>query len=253
VAGVPTISPGESSSRAPSPGRALFWAAPLLALAVTHCGGKESHGQPAGDEASVGGASVAGASVGGASVAGASVAGASVAGASALGNAGQTSPSIDVGLIDSVGGYPPSECNAVGEISGSIILTSVADNPPTPEGGAISDGLYHLSKLEDFVGPGGGSRYPEHWRASLVVSTSTDVSAYLQFNWEEYDGELPTPVEQNETIVIAGTSYTYTVACTTARLGSESGTVSFTATRDQLIEISPRVDGITRVSTYTRD
>jgi hypothetical protein len=111
-----------------------------------------------------------------------------------------------------------------------------------------------LTKLEDFVGPAGQSRTGNHWHSSLIISQSTGVSADLQFRWFELSGELPLPIEQNETMVVTGNSYAYTVTCATVRGSAEPGSGFFTATTQELILFSaPNPNGVTRVLTYTRE
>jgi len=118
----------------PAPAPASVIAQPLLALALTHCGGKESHAEPA----------AAGASTGGAA------AGANTGGAAAGGSAGQVAVSFGGNLVVPVGGAPPSlDCNALDDTRSSVISTAIADDPPKPQGGTLSNGFYRLSKLED--------------------------------------------------------------------------------------------------------
>ena len=56
-------------------------------------------------------------------------------------------------------------------------------------------------------------------------------------------------------IVVTGTSYAYTVTCTTdtQEASTAPGSVSFTATMDQLIRFYPLTGGATRVETFERE
>ena len=88
-----------------------------------------------------------------------------------------------------------------------------------------------------------------------MIGASTGVSADLQISWLERGGELPLWIEQNQTIVVTGTSYAYTVTCTTdtQEVSTAPGSVSLTATMDQLIRIYPITGGATRVETFERE
>lgn len=176
-----------------------------------------------------------------------------------LGSAGLADLWLDGGIAMPAGGAPASladHCNALSYSPPRISWSVIADNPPAPKGGAISNGTYHLTKREDFVGPGGSSSTtPNSAGRALVISASTGVSADLQIGWRERGGELPLWIEQNQTIVVTGTSYAYTVTCTTdtREVSTSPGSVSFTATMDQLIRIYPITGGATRVETFERE
>ena len=176
-----------------------------------------------------------------------------------LGSAGLADHWLDAGIAIPDGGAPASladHCNGLSYSSPRITWSVIADNPPAPKGGAISNGTYHSTKREDFVGPGGSSSTtPNRPGLALVISASTGVSADLQISWQERGGELPLWSEQNQTIVVTGTSYAYTVTCTTdaQEVLTMPGSVPFTATMDQLIRFYPNTGGGTRVETFERE
>ena len=244
VAEVSTHQPSRKFEAGAFEGLALRLSLPLLALALTHCGGKERSGQP-----SSGGASVSGDSSAGSSTESESRAG------SAAGGAGLPSRPMDDGTLIDVGGAPASTptCNAL-QTNERASTTVIAEAPPKPEGGTLLNGLYHLTKREDFVGPTGDTnRSLRRAQATLAISASTGVSADVQLYWFEPFGELPLPVGQNETVVVTGTSYAYTVTCATPRGSTAPGEVPFTATADELLWIYPTNDGATRVETFQRE
>jgi hypothetical protein len=226
-------------------GLAVCVAALLLALAMTSCGGKANDRHTASGGESVGGESSTEPTANG--------------GSSVLGSAGLVDLGLGGGIAIPVGGAPaslPDQCNGLSYSPPRITWSVIADDPPTPKGGAISNGTYHLIKREDFVSPGGSSSaIPNSAGRALVISASTGVSADLQISWQERGGELPLWIEQNQTIVATGTSYAYTVTCTTdTQEGSTApGSVSFTATMDQLTRIYPITGGATRVETFERE
>ncbi|HEY0463235.1 MAG TPA: hypothetical protein VGC79_03455, partial [Polyangiaceae bacterium] len=115
------------------------------------------------------------------------------------------------------------------------------------------NGIYHLSNVEDYVAPGVmRSPLTSHRRSRIILSASTGLSAEMQINWMDVDGELPLPVEQNQSLLVTGTSYDYTVTCTTQRGSSAPGSLSFTANANELVQIHPDFEGVTRVETFTR-
>jgi len=219
---------------------AVYLATPLLALALTHCAGKASH-----DPTSNGGQNSAGTSSAGAPAGG---------GSSAVGGA---DPGLDGSIVVPIGdepASPPPQCNALERNTSPITRRIVADNPPEPQGGVISNGIYHLTEREDFVGPSGSSSVTsERAFAILAISASTGVTADLQISWRERGGELPLTVEQSQTIVVSGSAFAYTVTCSTELGYSDPGSLPFTATPDQLIWFHSYGDAITRVDTYTRE
>jgi hypothetical protein len=231
--------------------RGICVVAPLLVLAAARCGGNASNGQASlGGTSSMGGGSLT--ESGGASAAGAvsSAAGAVAGGsANALGSAGQIEIPIDAGNF----APGPSDCNSLSDATPAVILQVVANVAPTPEGGTIANGLYHLTQLQDFTGLGGASTEPAYRvEYALAVSASTSVGADLQTHWLVPSGELPIPVEQSATIAIRGTSYTYSTTCTTEPGSAEPGSMSFTASGDTLVRMYPIAGGVTRVETFTR-
>jgi len=152
---------------------------------------------------------------------------------------------------------PPSTCNALSVFAESAISTTTAADPPTPQGGTIANGVYHLTRIEDFVGATGRTNArPRPKLARLYISASTNFSADMQLTWLDDFGELPLPIEQNLTLVIAGTSYAYAVTCVTSRGLDAPGSTSFTASANELILIYPgasAASGGTRVETFTRE
>jgi len=219
---------------------ALRVAAPLLAFAVIHCGGQANRGEPAGAGASGGGAS--------------SIGGSPEGGASQFLSAGRSWMDEHEIVIPDGGAPDTYDCNALSDWPPAVSSTFSTGEPPTPQGGSISNGFYRLTKVEVFVGPDGDiSQYPDRLGATLAISASSNVGADLQLNWVWMMGELPRPVEQSQTIITAGTSYAYTVTCTTDRAATEPGSIAFTATTDELAWIVPQADGNTRVSTFTRE
>ena len=214
--------------------------APLLTLALTHCGGAASNG-PSPD----GGSSSAGESSSAFTAAG---------GSSGVGSGGQAGPSMQGSLImpDADAGTP--HCNELADSAPLVRASVVVDDPPTPQGGLIANGVYYLSKREDFVGlDARSSARPHTAQGSLVISGSTDVGAELQLRWMEVFGELPIPVSLNETVTIAGTSYIYTVTCGLPVASAASGSISFTATANELLWIYPDANGGTLVDTFQRE
>ncbi|HEY3256677.1 MAG TPA: hypothetical protein VGJ91_22120 [Polyangiaceae bacterium] len=224
---------------------AVCLAAPLLVLSLTSCGGKANDRHTASGGESVGGETSTEPTANG--------------GSSGLGSAGLADLGLAGGITVPVGGAPasrPDHCNGLSYSAPRITWSVIADNPPAPKGGAISNGTYHSTKREDFVGPGGSnSTIPNSVGRALVISASTGVSADLQITWQERGGELPLWIEQNQTIVVTGTSYAYTVTCTTdtQEALTAPGSVSFTATMDQLIRFYPITGGATRVETFERE
>jgi hypothetical protein len=96
---------------------------------------------------------------------------------------------------------PPRHTPACNELHTNerASATVIAEAPPKPEGGTLLNGLYHLTKREDFVGPTGDTnRSLRSAQATLAISASTGVSADVRLYWFEPSGELPLPVEQNE-------------------------------------------------------
>ena len=176
-----------------------------------------------------------------------------------LGSAGLADLWLDGGITIPIGGAPaslPDHCNGLSYSPPRITWSVIADYPPAPKGGAISNGTYHSTKREDFVGPGGSSStIPNGPGRALVISASTGVSADLQISWLERGGELPLWIEQNQTIVVSGTSYAYAVTCTTdtQEVSTAPGSVFFTATMDQLIRFYPIAGDATRVETFERE
>ena len=209
----------------------------LLAFALAHCGGKQSSGQP-----ESGGASIAGES---------SVMSSAGSGSSSGGSAGQGNIQLDPGSTS--GGSDVSACNALDDLGSSVSATVIANDPPKPEGGTIPNGLFHLIRREVFVGRN-GNRDKSVIRATrtLLVSASTGTSADLQLVWLENPGELPHLATQNQTLVVSGTSYDFTVTCSSELAFAQGGTLSFTATAHELIWISPASDGATYVDTFER-
>jgi hypothetical protein len=241
---VPNDQPSRTLERRAFEGLGVCLAALLLVLALTYCGGKANDRHTASGGESVGGESSTEPTANG--------------GSSVLGSAGLAHFGLDSGIVIPVGGAPasvPDHCNQLSYSPPRITWSVIPDNPPAPKGGAISNGTYHLTTREDFVGPGGSRSTIPNSGQSLVISASTGVSADLQLSWLERGGELPLWIEQNQTIVVTGTSYAYTVTCTTDRqeVSSAPGAVSFTATMDQLIRILPISGGATRVETFERD
>lgn len=224
-------------------GVAVCLAAPLLALALTHCGGKANDNYAASGGESVGGTSSSEPTKNG--------------GSSVLGGAGLANARPDDGIVIPVGGAPaslPGHCNGLSYTAPNVAWAIIPGNPPTAKGGAISNGTYHLTRREDFVGPGAATSVdPSGASSALVISASTGVSADLQISWLARGGELPHSDEETRTIVVTGTSYAYAVTCTTDVFAAASGSVSFTATMDQLICIYPVTGGTTRVDTFERD
>ncbi|HET7541243.1 MAG TPA: hypothetical protein VFK05_15300 [Polyangiaceae bacterium] len=210
--------------------------APLLTLVLTHCGGRASgtsQSANAGSSAAGEAASEATATSGSSGLAG--------------GAAPDLSPGDHTIIVDADAGTPI--CNSLGD---TIIVTPriTWDNPPTPQGGMIANGFYYLSKREDYVGLAAVSNArPGAASAALVISESTGGSAQAQLRWMDVIGELPYPVRLSEAITLRGTSYDYTVTC---GLPAASGSMSFTATPNQLLWIYPDSDGGTMVDTFQR-
>ena len=128
-----TIHSRDSSSGAPLKRVAIAWLAPLLGFAVTQCGGKATDSQPA-----AAGPSSAGAS----SPEPATPSG----GAAPVGGLGQAGVPSDSNILLPPGELPSSsDCNSLSEVSPSVTATLVAAEPPAPQGGTLSNGLYHLS------------------------------------------------------------------------------------------------------------
>jgi hypothetical protein len=240
---VPNDQPSRTLERRAFERIAVCSAAPLLVLALTYCGGKANDRHTASGGESVGGKGSTEPTANG--------------GSSVLGSAGLSDLGLDGGIVIPVGGAPaspPDHCNGLSYSAPSITWSVITDNPPAPKGGAISNGTYHSTKREDFVGPGGSrNTIPNSAAHALVISASTGVSADLQISWLERGGELPLWIEQNQTIVVTGTSYAYTVTCTTDTQEVAPASVSFTATMDQLILIYPITGGATRVETFERE
>jgi len=211
----------------------------LLAFALTHCGGKAGGGQPESGGASVAGQNSAATSAGG--------------GSSSGGSAGTGTPWIEVPAITSAAGSSAgSECNTVDEGDKSDAAV-IAGDPPKPEGGTITNGLFHLTRHEVYVGRNGNTdRSVSRARSSLLISGSTGATADLQFTWLESTGELPRPFKQSQTLVVSGTSYTYTVTCSSELAFAQGGSLSFTATAGELIWIQSASDGATYVDTFER-
>ena len=152
------------------------------------------------------------------------------------------------------GDLPPSSCNGLDAFSESVTSTMFAADPPRPQGGSIANGVYHLTRIEDFVGASGSTNEPRRQKLGrLYISASTDSTADLQLAWLDNFGELPLPIEQNLSLVITGTSYAYTVTCSTARGLEAPGSTSFTASTNELILIFPGPGGVTRVETFARE
>lgn len=245
--------PGEKLAQRARKGIAVCWVAPLLALALTHCGGN-SRNEPLGSsQAGSVGTTIAGAASGGER----STEHGAISGSSAGGSAGRTGDAIEIdpSLIDPAGGQDtPGACNGLAFGASAARASVVVDAPPEPQGGAILDGTYNLTKHEEFVGiAGGGSNFTHSAFGTLVISESTGDRAQLQLAWEENQGELPIPFSQSQTIATTGTVYDYTVTCMQASSSPSAGSLFYTATVDQLIWIYPASGGVTRVETFTRN
>ncbi|HEX2673506.1 MAG TPA: hypothetical protein VHM25_21640, partial [Polyangiaceae bacterium] len=135
------------------------------------------------------------------------------------------------------------------------IAVVIAEDPPKPEGGTIPNGLFRLTRHEVFIGRNGNSdqRVSRMGGRTLLISASTGASADLQLSRLENLGELPDLVNESQTLVVSGTSYDYTVTCSSERDFAPAGTRHFTATADELIWISLVSDGTTYVETFERE
>jgi hypothetical protein len=226
-------------------GLAVRLAIPLLAFALTHCGGKANAPRAAATGESTAGESAAGES---------STEPSANGGSSAADSAGQAGRANDSTIVLPTGGSATTlDCNTLDDPISPSTATIFAANPPEPQGGAISNGIYRLTKREDYVGPGGDkSRAPNSASGMLAITQSTEVSADVQITWMELSGELPTHTLWSETVAVTGTTYAYTVTCPT-RDSTETGSLSFTATADELIWFAPLPGGGTRVQTFERE
>jgi len=168
-----------------------------------------------------------------------------------LASAGETNLTADPHAIIVDAGAGSRECNT---FSFSPIIEPIvaAGEPPKPQGGALANGVYYLSKREVFLGLDAGSHARPHAAlGALIISGSNGVSAEGQISWMEVRGELPLPTSLNVAITVTEASFDYTVTCGGGLAFATSGSIPFTATASELLWIHPDPSG-TLVDTFQR-
>jgi hypothetical protein len=222
----------------------------VLALAITACGGEaESEQSSGGASAANGGLAATGGTRQSAAGGSSGVRGGTTGSGGMIATGGR----LGTGGTSASGGAPvASECNALSNTAAVVTATVVAQNPPTPIGGVIANGTYHLTQYQMFTGPGGSttSPLPATMQYTIVISSSTGASAFLQGIATVTVGGTSLTEEANVTLSYSGTSYVSTVTCSTVGASGDSG--SYTATAQQLVTMSTSSGGETMVATFTR-
>lgn len=141
--------------------------------------------------------------------------------------------------------------------SGDTCNTAVADGPcvmaqvsagaaPTPAGGTIGAGTYRLTS-ETFYGATDAGNQQEDRRETFVISSVTVAGFTLDQNRTS-----GTRVDRaHGTVVVTGTTVTFTPTCPPPGTGDNGGSAQFTATATTFSLIQSK-NGGTEVSVYTK-
>jgi len=117
---------------------------------------------------------------------------------------------------------PKPTCNTITNDATPITFVEVvAQNAPTPTGGAMANGTYHLTAITLYAGPSGkGTKIP------LSVKNTVKVSGNVVdqvFDGTKNGGEVVAE-KSTETFSVTGTTVTYTGVCPNNK--SRTGTYS---------------------------
>jgi hypothetical protein len=175
-------------------------------------------------------------------------------GSSASGGSGGTS-----GGGGGAGGALATCGNSSDQGSGDTCNTAAATGPcvtqqlstataPTPAGGTIVAGTYNLTSLTLFNPPEGGSQSTDR-RETLVVSAVTAGSLTL----DQVHVSGSSTQRSHGTVIIAGTTLTFTPTCPPPGDGGDSGgSAGFTASTTMFTLIEAHGGGSSQVSVFTK-
>jgi hypothetical protein len=146
---------------------------------------------------------------------------------------------------------PPSDivaapaCNTLVNSAAAIPFTAGVGAPPAPAGGAITDGLYHATRVEGF-----GNATPSGRRLTIGV-----LDGGTRFLWagDVLDAAAATTAlsfRANTHVTPAGTQLAFTVDCASSTPSPIPPSLDYTATAGELV-LSLTTNGATSMTTYT--
>ncbi|GAC1581124.1 MAG: hypothetical protein NVS3B20_11920 [Polyangiales bacterium] len=133
-------------------------------------------------------------------------------------------------------------CNSLVNDAVPIFEVNVASPPPIAAGGIVTDGRYHLTMVENFMGTGGKSGVtPAKVAETLEISGAT--WSAVAFTPEVYRASF--------TVTFSGTSITAATGCSSVG-AKKTETVGYTATATSFKIIAVVPTGMTQVATFTK-
>jgi hypothetical protein len=102
---------------------------------------------------------------------------------------------------DAQGDAPPA-CNALANVAQPVTLQQVAQDPPQPQGGTIADGIYTITAVTLYTGPGGPSGQGGSSQTTIQIAGTTVQVA-----------SAGDPRTQTVNLATAGTTFTATDTC----------------------------------------
>jgi hypothetical protein len=111
-------------------------------------------------------------------------------------------------------------CNEIINTGAAIDVTKSSQMAPSPEGGAVADGTYDLTAIDDYDGEGGAQ--PLGLRSTFVIAGNV-----IQFVDDTADAA---PIRGTLLISTSGTTMTMTQTCPT----SSNGTSAYSATSSEV-------------------